>query len=145
MRIVNKKANYLYAIAERGIEAGLALIGIEAKTLRDGRADLAQAHVRVMSDGMYLINANFPINAKNGSPTRARKLLLNKHEILSLATKIKQQKLVLIPLSVYNKGRLFKLELGLGKPKKQYEKREYLRQKDISRELEQELKESKLK
>lgn len=139
-KIFNKKADFLYTITERGIEAGLALIGPEAKTLRVGQADLSLAHVRVMADGMYLINANIPINPKNGSSTRARKLLLNKHEILTLGTKIKQQNLILIPLALYNKGPLFKLELGLGKSKRKFEKREDIKKKDITREQEEEFK-----
>lgn len=139
-KIFNKKADFLYTIEERGIEAGLALIGPEARTLRVGQADLSVAHIRVLADGMYLINANIPISTKNGSPTRARKLLLNKHEILALGTKIKQQNLILVPLALYNKGPLFKLEIGLAKPKRKFEKREDIKKKDMTREHEEEFK-----
>lgn len=139
MKILNKKAHFLYQIIQSGIEAGMSLTGIEAKTLRDDRADLSQSYVKILADGAYLVNANIPIDAKNGSPTRSRKLLLKKSELLSLATKVKQDRLILVPLSIYNKGRLFKLEVGLGKAKKQYQKRDSLKQKDIKRELEKEL------
>lgn len=139
-RIFNRKSGYLYTILEKDIEAGLILTGSEAKTLRNGQADLSNAHIRILFDGVYLVNANIPINSKNGNPTRARKLLLNRNEIVSLSTKIKQQNLILVPLALYNKGPLFKLELALGKPKKKFEKREYLKKKDVTRELEEEFK-----
>lgn len=139
-KIFNRKANFLYAILEKGIEAGMALTGPEAKTLRNGQADLSNSHVRMLADGAYLVNANIPINPKNGSPTRARKLLLNKHEILSLGTKMKQQNLTLVPVALYNKGPLFKLELGLGKAKRKFEKREDIKKKDVTRDLEEEFK-----
>ncbi len=140
MRIFNKRARYLYQIQEAEIEAGLVLTGAEAKSLREGRGDLSQAHIRLIADGLYLINANVPTNNPQNPPTRMRKLLLNKHEIVSLTTKMKQQKLILVPLAVYNRGRLFKLEVGLGKPKRKFEKREYLKEKDLKRDIQKELK-----
>lgn len=123
------------------MESGISLLGAEAKALREGHGDLSQAHARIMDGEAFLINANIPAKGITGyNPTRMRKLLLHKNETLSLVTKMKQQKLNLVPLILYTKGRLVKLSLALGKPKRKFEKREAIKEKDIKRELEKELK-----
>ncbi|KKU12172.1 MAG: SsrA-binding protein [Candidatus Woesebacteria bacterium GW2011_GWA1_45_8] len=140
-KITNRRANFEYTLESDRIEGGLSLSGAEAKAIREGHADLSRSVVRLLNGEAWLINANIPSNqGQNVSPTRSRKLLLHKSEILSLATKMKQFKLTLVPLSLYTKGRLVKLKIALGKPKVKFEKREYLKKKDIERELEQELK-----
>ena len=141
MAIINKRARYEYSLTEEKVEAGISLSGGEAKAIREGHADLSQSVARIMEGEVYLINANIPVvGAKNYLSTRSRKLLLHKEEIVSISTKAKQQKLTLVPTKMYTKGRLVKLKFALGSPKRQFEKKEFLKNKDIQRELEQELK-----
>ena len=141
MAIINKRARYEYSLTEEKVEAGISLSGGEAKAIREGHADLSQSVARIMEGEVYLINANIPVvGAKNYLSTRSRKLLLHKEEIVSISTKAKQQKLTLVPTKMYTKGRLVKLELALGKPKRKFEKRQQMKKKDIEKELAQELK-----
>lgn len=141
MRIYNKRANYEYKLTGERVEAGVSLLGAEAKALREGRADISQAHARILNGEAFLINANIPaVGVAKYNPTRMRKLLLHKGEILSLSTKMKQQKLNLVPVLMYTKQRLVKVQLALGKPKRKFEKKESIKRKDIERELEQEFK-----
>src|SRR3989344_6278614 len=141
MRIFNKRAKFEYELTGEKVEAGLSLRGAEAKSIRENRADLSQSHVRIMGTEAFLINANIPVlGTKDNYPTRIRKLLLHKGEILSLLTKSKQKKLQIVPLSLYNKGRLIKLGLELGKPKRKFEKKEAIKRHDIDRDIEKELK-----
>ena len=141
MAIINKRARYEFSLTEEKVEAGISLSGGEAKAIREGHADLSQSVARIMEGEVYLINANIPVvGAKNYLSTRSRKLLLHKEEIVSISTKAKQQKLTLVPTKMYTKGRLVKLELALGKPKRKFEKRQQMKKKDIEKELAQELK-----
>jgi SsrA-binding protein len=137
VKIINKKASFNYTLLER-FEAGIALIGVEIKALRERGADLNNAFVKIINGEAYLINAN--IFSENDNPTRSRKLLLHKREIISLENKIKAKKLTLIPTKMYNKGRHIKVEISLAKPKKQFEKKEALKRQDIEKEAERELK-----
>jgi len=141
MRIFNKKARFNYDIeAGSHTEAGISLSGGEAKSVREKHADISDSQIRILSEEAFLINANIPVLGAKLDPTRSRKLLLHKNELLSIATKVKQKKLVILPVSLYNKGRLIKLELALGKPKKQFEKKEDIKRRDINREIEKEFK-----
>lgn len=141
MRIYNKKAGFKYQLTNEKVEAGLSLSGGEAKSIREKRADLSRAVVRIMGNEIYLINANIPtLGSQKIRADRMRKLLLHRHEILSLATKMKQQKLTLVPIKLYTKGRLVKLELVLGKAKAKFEKKEAIKRKDIERERESQFK-----
>ena len=141
MKITNKRVNYEYKLEGDRVEAGISLSGGEAKAIRTGHADINQSVARIVNDEAFLINANIPvIGAQNYSSTRSRKLLLHKKEILSLTTKMKQFKLTLVPISLYNKGRLIKVTLALAKPKRKFEKKEAIKRKDIERELEKEFK-----
>jgi SsrA-binding protein len=136
MQIINKKAHFNYQLLDR-IEAGVSLFGSEAKTLRLRGGNLSNAYAKIINGEVYLINFNIPIEGKKDfDPTRSRKLLLHKNEIVSLTTKIKSQGLILIPVKMYNKHRLYKIELALAKAKKKYEKRAGIKKKDIERELE---------
>jgi len=140
-KITNKRASYEYSLEEDRYEAGLSLNGVEAKAIREGHADLSRSVIRLLGGEAWLINANISsVQAQISSPTRSRKLLLHKSEILSLATKMKQFKLTAVPIMLYTKGRLVKLKFTLGKPKRKFEKKEFLKKKDVERELEQELK-----
>lgn len=141
MRIFNKKARFNYDIeAGSHTEAGISLSGGEAKSVREKHADISDSIVRILSGEAYLVNANIPVLGAKLDPTRSRKLLLHKNELLSIETKIMQRKLVILPVSLYNKGRLIKLELALGKPKKQFEKKEEIKRRDINREISKEFK-----
>lgn len=142
MRILNRRAPYEYQLFDR-VEAGVALLGSEVKSIKTGRADLGSSFVRIKNGEAYALNINIPPyqgGAPEGySPTRTRKLLLKREELVRLATKAKQQKLTLVPTKLYTKGRLVKLEIALAKPKRMFEKREAKRRKDIVRETEREL------
>jgi len=142
MKITNKRAFFDYRILER-LEAGINLYGAEVKAIRLGHADLTGAHVRIMGSEAYLINAKiFPY--KYSSPEgydekRTRKLLLHKKEIIALKSKTEGQNLALVPLSIYTTKSFIKVEIALGKGKKQYDKKESIKKKDIEREVEWEM------
>jgi SsrA-binding protein len=141
MNIINKKAKFNYSLTDEKVEAGIALSGAEAKSIRENRVDLSRSVVRIVDNEMYLINANIPtIGYLKLRADRMRKLLLHRSEIVSLATKAKQQKLTLVPTRLYTKGRLVKLEVVLGKTKAKFEKKEAIKRKDIEREIEQQFK-----
>ena len=139
MKIVNRKAFFDYEILDR-FEAGIHLVGSEVKSLRNGHAKLDGSYVKVIGSEIYLVGAQiFPyIYARPESydPSRTRKLLLHKKEIVSLKGKLDGANLTLVPISWYTKGPLVKLEVGLARGKKQYEKREAKRMADQKRELE---------
>lgn len=139
MYIVNKKASYNYKLGDR-LEAGIALTGLEVKSIKENRADISNAHVRIMQGEAYLINANLPLQTDD--PTRARKLLLHRAQLTSLNSKTHQEKLTLIPTRLYTKGRLVKLQLALAKGKRTFEKKESIKKKDLDRESKRDWKDS---
>ena len=140
MLIRNRKAQFNYKVLEK-FEAGLILSGGEVKAIKRGHADLSGAYAKIVGNEAYLINASIPVEGKKDySPTRSRKMLLHKREIVSIQSKIKANKLTLIPTKMYNKGRLIKAEIALAKSKRKFEKKESIKRKDIERELAQELK-----
>ncbi|EKD67100.1 MAG: SsrA-binding protein [uncultured bacterium] len=140
MKIINRKASHDYTIINQ-IEAGVSLLGSEVKSLRSGKGKLEGAYVKIASGEVFLINAEimpYSYARPNGyDPKRTRKLLLHKREVISLQSKLDSAKLTLIPLSWYTKGPQIKLEIGLARGKKEYEKREKLKKEDQKRELEQ--------
>ncbi len=139
-RIFNKKASFEYELTPEKVEAGIVLKGIEAKAFRDGRVDLSQAHVRVLDGEIFLINCNIPAGEIKGyEPTRMRKLLLHKNEILSLVTKMKQKKLQIVPTMMYNSSSRIKLELVLGVPKRKFDKKDSIKKHDVQRDIDREL------
>ena len=139
MKTINKKAKFNYKLFET-IEAGIVLMGGEVKSARAGKTDLTNSHAKIMEDEVFLINANIPVEGKkNYNPTRMRKLLLHKKQILSIKTKIKAKKLTLIPTKMYTKARLIKVELALAKGKQEYQKKESIKAKDIDRDTQREL------
>ncbi len=141
MKIVNRKATYDYDITDR-IEAGAVLTGQEVKSLKDGHGKLEGAFVRLMGGEAFLVNAEiYPYafaRQEHYDPKRTRKLLLHKKELISLASKMDTGHLTLVPLSWYTTGHRLKLEIGLAKGKRQYEKREKKRREQQKRELERE-------
>lgn len=142
MKITNKKAYFNYEISET-LEAGINLFGFEVKSIRLGKADLTGSFVRIIGSEAYLVNAKiFPYqNAQieNYDDHRTRKLLLHKNQIISLKSKLDGSNLSLIPVSLYLKHGFIKLEIGLGKGKKKYEKKEAIKKKDIQRDTEREI------
>lgn len=143
MRIFNKKAKFNYKLLEK-YEAGIVLSGGEVKSIKRGNIDLNQSYAKVIDGEIYLINVNIPVEGKKHYvPTRARKLLLHKKQIVSIQTKIKAKKLTLVPVRVYTKGRLVKVEISLAKSKRKYDKKEVIKKRDIEREIERELREDK--
>jgi len=138
MQILNKKAPMNYEILER-IEAGISLSGSEVKAIKTRRVDLSNSYVKIINNEVFLINANIHLN--QGVSNRSRKLLLHKSQIISLATKVKAKKLTLIPLRLYTKDDLIKLEIGLARSKRKFEKIKELKLKQIEEEARKELKE----
>lgn len=137
MKVFNKRASFDYVLTPEKVEGGLVLKGIEAKAFRDGRANLSSSYVKIMNGEVFLINANIPVeNANKYDSTRIRKILLHKNEIIALETKMKQKKLQIVPISMYNKGRKIKIEIALGKSKKEFQKKESIKEKDIQRDIE---------
>lgn len=140
--VENKRAYFEYEISD-SFEAGLVLTGLEIKAFRAGQASLAGTFVRPLQSGaggraeLWLINSHF---AQATEPDRSRKLLLHRVEIDRLIGRIQEKGLTLIPIRLFlQRGRL-KLLVGLGRGKKQYEKREVLKKRDLKRQLQQTLK-----
>ena len=142
MKITNKKAFFDYEILEK-FEAGINLLGSEVKAVRLGKADLHGSHARIIGSEAYLVNAKiFPYEyarPQGYDEKRTRKLLLHKAEIISIKSRIEGSKLTIIPLSLYIKDGFIKVGLALAKGKKEYEKREAKKKRDIQREVEKEL------
>lgn len=139
MRISNRRAFFDYQIFDR-VEAGINLTGAEVKSVKGDRADLTGSFVRIIGSEAYLVNAKiFPYEyarPEGFDEHRTRKLLLHKKEIIALKSKTEGSNLTLVPLSLYTRNGFIKVEIGLGKGKKQYEKREALKRKDLEREVE---------
>ena len=143
MKIFNKKAKFEFELTGEGVEAGISLKGAEAKSIRENRCDISQSYIKIINGEAFLVNANIPAEGiVNYNSTQSRKLLLHKKEIISIITKMKQKKLQIVPLSVYNKGRLIKVCFELGKPKRKFEKKEAIKRMDVQRDVESELKNS---
>jgi SsrA-binding protein len=143
---INRQARYNYFIEET-YEAGLILLGSEVKSLRDGKANLMDSYARIQKGEPFLVNAHvshYPgANQFNHEPTRTRKLLLHAREIERLTGKTKERGLTLVPLRLYFKNGKAKVELGLARGKKLYDKRDTLRRKVAEREVERSLKAKK--
>ncbi len=144
----NKKAYHDYFIDEK-YEAGIELFGTEVKSIRMGKCSVKESFVRVDKGEIYVFGMNISPYEKgnifNKDPLRIRKLLLHKSEIQKLDEKIVQKGYTLVPLSVYFKGSLVKVEIGLARGKKLYDKRDDIAKKDQKRELERDFKVRNLK
>jgi SsrA-binding protein len=143
MKITNRRAFFDYQILDR-LEAGINLYGYEVKSVRVGHADLTGSFVKIVGSEAYLVNAKiFPYqnaNIPDYDEKRTRKLLMHKAELIALKSKIEgSNNMSLVPISLYFKHGFIKLEIGLGKGKKKFEKRESIKKKDIQRQIEQEL------
>lgn len=139
----NRKASHFYEIEDK-IEAGIALTGWEIKSMREGKMDISDSFARIERGEVWLLNSYVAPYEKAGrhtlDPRRPRKLLLRKEEIKHLSGKVHQRGYTLIPLRVYLKGRWAKVELGLAKGKKLYDRRREIAEKDMRREMERILK-----
>lgn len=139
----NKKAYFDYFIEDK-YEAGIELYGTEVKSLRMGRCSIKESFIRIESGEVYVYGMHISPYEKgnifNKDPLRVRRLLLHKREIYKLSGEIAQKGYTLVPLSVYLKGSLVKVEIGLAKGKKLYDKRESIAKKDQRREAEKEFK-----
>lgn len=142
----NKLARLNYFI-EDTYEAGIALVGTEVKSLREGRANLKDSYARVKEGEVFLYDMHISPyshgNRANHDPMRKRKLLLHKREIKRLYGKANEKGLALVPLRAYFKNGRVKVEIGLGKGKKLYDKRADLKKRDDRREMERALKSRK--
>lgn len=139
----NKKARFDYFI-EDTYEAGISLHGTEVKSLRMGKCSVKEAFVRIEKGEVYIYNMHISPYEKgnifNKDPLRVRKLLLHKQQIQKLTGQIAQQGYTLVPLQVYFKGSLVKVEIGLAKGKKLYDKRQDIAKKDQIREAQKDFK-----
>ncbi len=139
----NRKAYHDYFIEET-FEAGISLQGTEVKSLRGGRVNLKDSYVIIKNEEAFLLNCHISPyshgNIQNHDPVRTRKLLLHKKEISKLWGIISQKGLTIIPLKIYFKRGKAKVEIGLAKGKRQYEKRETVKKKEADREIERHMK-----
>ena len=134
----NKKARHDYTITDT-YEAGIVLTGTEVKSLRQGRASLVDGYAHVQDGEVWLLGVHIPEYTEgtwnNHTPRRTRKLLLHRAEIIKLAVKLKEGGLALVPLQLYFKDGRAKVELGLGKGRKEYDKRQVLAERDANKAI----------
>ena len=139
----NKRARFDYEITET-FEAGIKLTGAEVKSVKEGHLSLKGAHAAFTKAGPVLLNAYInpykPAANAAYDPERSRPLLLHKREISRLRGKVQEQGLTIVPIRVYTKRNLIKVELGLGKGKKKHDKRESIKKREQEREIRRKLK-----
>lgn len=139
----NRKAHRDYSFVDR-FEAGIVLTGTEVKSLRDGKAQLKDSYAQIEREELFLYNMHISPythgNIANHDPTRTRKLLMHKREIQRLIGKIQEKGLALIPVSVYFLRGKVKVELALGKGKREYDKRQDIKKREQNLEIEKALK-----
>lgn len=139
----NKKAYHDYFIEDK-YEAGIALHGTEVKSLRMGKCSIKESFIKIENSEVFIYGMHISPYEKgnifNKDPLRVRKLLLHKYQINKIGGRLAQKGYTLVPLRVYFKGHLVKLEIGLARGKKLYDKREDIAKKDMRRETEREFK-----
>ena len=135
---MNKKAFHDYEILTK-YDAGMVLTGTEVKSLRQHQTSIRESYARVKNGEVWLINTNIPAykfgSLANHEPMRERKLLLHKNEIKKITTKLQDKGFTLIPLKLYFLGSHAKIELGIARGKKFYDKREAIKRQDVKRRL----------
>lgn len=143
MEILNRKARYDYEI-EDTYEAGIVLTGTEIKSIRQGKANIKDSYAIIRNDELYLLNTHISLydegNRFNHEENRTRKLLMHKREILKLKNKLEIEGYTLIPLKIYFVRGRAKVEIGVCKGKKNYNKKDTIKERDIKREQEKLLK-----
>lgn len=141
---VNRKARHEYDILET-LEGGIVLTGTEVKSLRDGQASIKEAHAIVKNGEIFLVDCHIPPyafgNMNNHEPRRQRKLLLHGREIKRLTGKLAEKGLSLVPLRIYFRRGLAKVELALARGRKTRDKRNAIRERDVKREMDREARE----
>lgn len=140
--ITNKKASFNYDIKET-YSAGLELFGFEVKSLRKGQGSLDGSHITIRGNEAYLVNSFIPaFQEKNApvdyDPRRNRKLLLTSKEIEEIGKVEKTKGLTIVPISVYNKGKVLKIDIGVGTGKKKFDKRESIKKSNVERDTRRE-------
>ena len=141
--ITNKKAHFNYEITEK-LVSGIELFGFEVKSLRNGQGSLEGSYVTIRGGEAFLIGMNIPPYQANNTPkdydpVRNRKLLLHKPEIARLAEIESKKGLTIVPISVYNIGRFLKVDLGIAKGKKKFDKRETIKKREAERDIQRDL------
>jgi SsrA-binding protein len=140
----NRRAHHDYFIDET-LEAGLALTGSEIKSIRAGQINLKESYITVKNGQAWLVGSHVapydPSSRENHEPIRERRLLLHRREIAKLEDKVQQKGFTLVPTKVYLKRNIAKLELGIARGKKLYDKRDAIAERDSKREVERALKE----
>lgn len=144
-KIVNRKARFDYELLER-VEAGIMLAGAEVKSVKQGQISLKESFVRIDDNGeVWMVNAHIHpyrfADNENYEPTRSRKLLLKKTEILGLLKKIEGKNLTLIPTAIYTKKNKIKVEIAIGRGKKKWDKRRAIKEREGKREARTAMKE----
>ena len=139
---MNRKATHAYEIVRRW-EAGVALTGSEIKSVREGRISIREAYARPIGPDMWLVGANIaaygPAGRQGHDPTRSRRLLLHRKEIREIGRAIGERGLTLVPLRLYLKNGRAKVELGLGRGRKVYDKREAIAKREAERRMQRAL------
>jgi SsrA-binding protein len=139
----NRKATHDYSIEDR-FEAGIVLLGTEIKSIRAGQANLREGYVQPRGTDLYLVNTHISVYEPAGrtghDPLRPRKLLLHRKEIARILTKLSERGYTLIPLKVYLKHGLAKVEIALARGKRQYDKRAAIAERDANRQIDRTLK-----
>ena len=134
----NRKARFEYEILET-YEAGISLLGTEVKSLRQANANFLDSYARIKNNEIFVMNLNISEykygNIQNHEPTRVRRLLMKKQEIKKLEAKMLEKGLTVVPLTFYLKNGKIKLEIGLCRGKKLYDKRETIKKRDIERSM----------
>jgi len=146
--VINRKARHEYDIVD-SLEAGIVLAGSEVKSMRAGRANLSDAYARVVRGEVWLsgmhVSPYKEATDQNHDPLRERKLLLHSSEIKKLTRRVEEKGFTLIPLRLYFKNNRVKVELGLARGKRQYDKKHAIAQRDAKRDMEREQKKFKFK
>ena len=134
----NRKANFQYIILKK-YEAGMILLGTEVKSLREAKVNMQEAYAAFLKDELWLLNCHISEykfgNINNHEPMRNRKLLLNKNELRKIKAQLQEKGLTMIPMQMYFKGARVKVELGIAKGKKLYDKRETIKKRETERKL----------
>ncbi len=138
----NRRASHKYELVER-FEAGIELQGSEVKSLREGKAQIGDAYAAIEEGEVWLRNAHIPpyapASSENHDPERPRKLLLHRYEIERLIGRLKRKGLTMVPTRVFFKGRRAKVEIALARGKEQRDRRREIRDRDVQREVEREV------
>lgn len=136
--VVNRRARHEYDILDR-FEAGIALVGTEVKSLRAGRANLQEAHVRIAHDGAWLhgchVSPYAQASRNNHEPRRQRRLLLHRSELTKLRRSTRERGMTIVPLRIYLKGSFVKVEIALVKGRKLHDKRQAMKARDAKRDM----------